>query len=317
MPTNIQISNSPLLREDVSFLQAEFSEDNGARMIRNVAFLGGTSKHGYTYRQEAMRRAIPLYNGVRCFINHPTTEEEKTGRRDLMKLAGVTEGARHEDGKIKGNVKLLNDEYGQKFWNIAHTMPTAASCSHVAAGKLVNTNGEKCVEEINEVLSVDLVVQGATTSTVFESTNQGDQEMDYTKITMEELRRLRPDLVKLFTEEGQKSRDDEVKTLSEQTDKLKKQVDEYTIKEAQAKKLASIEKILAESKLPKEAKTELFREQLLKLASEDFEKSAKALIEDRMSLLGGVKNMPANDGGHKQQATSDSSIERARVAVGV
>lgn len=308
------------LTEDVSFADAQFTEDNGARTIRNVVFLGGASKHGYGYKQEAMRKAVGLYNGVRCFINHPTREEEQTGRRDLMRLAGVTEAARHEDGKIKGTVKLLNDEYGQKFWNIAHTMPGAASCSHVADGKLVTEGGQKYVEEISEVLSVDLVVQGATTNTVFESVERKDETMDYTKITIEELRRLRPDLAKLLTEEGQKARDEEVKALTESNDKLKKQVDDFTVKEGQAKKLASVEKLLADSKLPKEAKTELFKEQLMKLAGDDFEKSAKALIEDRLSLLGGVKNMGANNqdaGGQTSQANTDSAVEAARVAIGV
>ena len=134
------------LIEQVNFLNAEFIEsEKDGRIIKNVAMLGPTSKHGYTYRQEAMSKAVSkgLYEGVRCFINHPTKDEERNGTRDVMQLAGVFESARHEDGKIKGNIKLLDDAYGLKFWNIAHKMPNAASCSHVANGKLVTEGNQK------------------------------------------------------------------------------------------------------------------------------------------------------------------------------
>jgi hypothetical protein len=297
--------------EQVSFLQAQFEEDNGTRMIRNVAFLGAVSQHGYTYKQEAMQKGANLYNGVRCFINHPSKEEEQTGRRDLMKLAGVTSNPRYEDGKIKGDVKLLSDQYGQKFWDIAHTMPTAASCSHVADGSMIEEGGEKFVDEISEVISVDLVVQGATTSNVFESAERKN-DMDYSKITIEELRKLRPDLTNGLIKEGKATRDDEVKKLTEEKTALAETVDEYKIKEGQAKKKAEVERLLSESKLPKDAKTDVFRNQLLALESEDFEKNAKALIEDRISLVGGVKGMPANEdtgsGGKKMSEAMSSSL---------
>lgn len=287
------------LVEQISFEGAKFAEDHGNRTIQNVAFLGAESAHGYTYRQEAMAKAVGLYNGVRCFINHPNAEEEKSGRRDTMKIAGVTGDARHEDGKIKGNMTLLDDQYGRKFWNIAHTMPTVASCSHIADGEIVEEGGKQFVDEISEVVSVDLVVQGATTSNVFESIEKKGDDMDYPKATIEELKRLRPDICKSLMEEGattgKKSRDDEVKKLTEDNTTLKKQVDEQAVKELAAKKTAAVEKLLAESKLPKAAKTEVFREQLMALDGDDFAKDAKALIEDRQALAGGVKHMSSRD----------------------
>lgn len=287
------------LTEQMNFEGAKFIEDNGNRVIQNVVFLGAESAHGYTYKQEAMAKGVGLYNGVQCFINHPTAEEEKSGRRDTMKIAGVTQNARHEEGKIKGDVKLLDDAQGRKFWNIAHTMPTVASCSHIADGNMVEEGGKQFVDEITEVISVDLVVNGATTSTVFESIEKKGDDMDYSKITIEELKRLRPDICKGVMEEGmgvgKKSRDDEFKKLTESNDALKKQVDEQAVKESAAKKTASVEKLLSESKLPKSAKTDVFRDQLMALDEDNFDKSAKALIEDRQALAGGVKNMGSRE----------------------
>ena len=304
------------LTEQITFEGAKFSEDNGNRVIQNVVFLGAESAHGYTYRQEAMAKGVGLYNGVRCFINHPNAEEEKAGRRNLMSLAGVTEGARHEDGKIKGGVKLLDDQYGRKFWNIAHTMPAAASCSHVADGNLVKEGDQSFVDEITEVVSVDLVVQGATTSTVFESIEKKGDDMDYSKATIEELKRLRPDICKVVMEEGvtlgKKSRDDEVKKLTEDNTALKTKADEQSVKEALATKHADVEKLLSESKLPKAAKTDVFREQLMALESDDFAKSAKALIEDRQALAGGVKGMGSRDdetGGGNHEGIAEDIVQ--------
>jgi len=157
------------LTERIDFAGAEFSEEHGKRMVRNVVMLGPVSSHGYTYKQSAMAEAVSknLYEGTRIFINH-----SRDGR-DLMHLAGVFRDTRHEDGKVKGTAHLLNDDYGIKFWNIAKTMPEAAGCSHVADGKLETVGGKRVVTAISKVHSVDLVVQGATTANVFE---QGDDE---------------------------------------------------------------------------------------------------------------------------------------------
>ena len=306
------------LNEQMTFEGATFSEDNGNRTIQNVVFLGAESAHGYTYKQEAMAKAVGLYNGVRCFINHPNAEEEKSGRRDLMKMAGMTRDARHEDGKIKGSMVLLDDQYGRKFWNIAHSMPTVAGCSHVADGSMVEEGGKKFVDDITEVVSVDLVVQGATTKNVFESIEKKGDEMDYTKITIEELKRLRPDLCKIVMEEGmgagKKSRDDEFKKLTEDNSALKKQVDEQSVKESAAKRTADVEKLLSESKLPKSAKTELFRSSLMALDEDDFAKNAKALIEDRQTLAGGVKGMGSREEDTSGRGGGDGVSEDIRQA---
>lgn len=306
------------LNEQMTFEGATFSEDNGNRTIQNVVFLGAESAHGYTYKQEAMAKAVGLYNGVRCFINHPNAEEEKSGRRDLMKMAGMTRDARHEDGKIKGSMVLLDDQYGRKFWNIAHSMPTVAGCSHVADGSMVEEGGKKFVDDISEVVSVDLVVQGATTKNVFESIDERKDDMDYSKITLEELKRLRPDICTGLTEEGaatgKKSRDDEVKKLTESNNALKKQVDEQAVKEAAAKRTADVEKLLSESKLPKSAKTDLFRSSLMALDEDDFDKDAKALIEDRQALAGGVKGMGSREEGSTGGGGNDGISEDIRQA---
>lgn len=163
------------LVEDVSFEGCRFEEDlvdgQQSRFIRNVVLLGPVSKKGYTYRAEAMQRALPLYNGARVFVNHPTAEEMKMHRRDVEKLAGQVINPVFKEGKIKADIEVLPDNVGLKFWNIAKFAPTAASFSHIADGEM--SRDGKYVEDITAVHSVDLVTQGATTVSVFESATSG------------------------------------------------------------------------------------------------------------------------------------------------
>lgn len=294
------------LVEQITFKNAQFVEDKEthARTIKSVALLGGVAyregNEEYTYPVRTMETAVRsgLYEGCRCFINHPSDREIDVGRRDLMNLAGVCRNVRVEEGKIKGDVHVLPDEHGDKFYNIANLMPEAASCSHIADGTLKKEGGRAFVEEIKEVLSVDLVVQGATTENVFESADhKKGNKMEYGEITIDELRIKRPDLIKTFVEEGAKARDEEVKKLTESNTDLKKKVDDQAVKEAQAERKAQVTKLLEDSKLPKVAKTDLFKEQLEGIDGDNFEGQAKKMIEDRLSIVGGVRNMGGNDKG--------------------
>lgn len=309
-------SRTERLVEQISFDNVQFEETEGQpRMIKGVALLGGTARRAaesYKYPVRTMETAVKrgLYEGCRCFINHPTDQEADNGRRDLMGLAGVCRNVRVEDGKVKGDVQVLPDEFGDKFFNIAKLMPEAASCSHIADGTLKREGDNVFVEEIKEVLSVDLVVQGATTQNVFESAGhrKGTMMEEYGDITIDALRLKRPDLVKVLVEEGATGRDEEVKKLTESNTDLKGKLDEHDVKAAQAERKVAVAKLLEDSKLPKVAKTDLFVEQLTAIDGDNFEAQAKKLIEDRLSLVGGVKNMGGGNGKGGGSGDLDSAL---------
>lgn len=337
------------LVEDIDFSGAEFIEENGARIVKNVVMLGPESSHGYGYKQEAMAGAVQkgLYENCRIFINH-----SKEGR-DLMQLAGIFKETRHEDGKVKGNAHLLDDEYGKKFWNIARTMPKAAGCSHVADGKLVKgEDGAQYVAEISKVYSVDLVVQGATTKNVFEGDEpQGEPTMEFKDLTVESLRQNRPDLVHKLVLEGAKTRDDEVQALmaehqtiakakealaaeketltadktklAEEKTRLQAKLDETAVLEATRQKEAVVAQALAE--LPEQARTETFKNICLNVTTgkdgfdaKVFEAKVAELVKDRKSLCEqtGVRGMGGeqNRGGSTKTAAeiAESALAEAR-----
>ncbi len=327
------------LVETIDFKGAEFVEENGARIVRNVVMLGPESSHGYGYKQEAMAGAVKkgLYEGCRIFINHA-----KEGR-DLMQLAGVFRETRHEDGKVKGNAHLLDDAYGKKFWDIAKTMPQAAGCSHVADGRLVKgPDGKQCVEEITKVYSVDLVVQGATTQNVFEGEMPpGVTNMEWKDVTLASLKENQPAIYHNLFEAGAKSRDEEIQALinekqaltkasekltaesqalaadknklTEENKQLQAKLDEAAVLEATRQKEAVVAKLCAD--LPEQARTEVFKQQCMEVKTgatgfdiKVFEAKVTELVKDRKALCeqGGVRNA-----GGEQNRTTQVSEEAA------
>lgn len=158
---------------EMDFSESLFIRDTAKRKfhVENIALLGEMSKHGYRYLRDAMRRAVSMYEGVKVFINHPSTEETKLRQRDVRNLAGKMVNARFDAsvGKVRGDFVGLPNEEGKRFVDIAELMPEVAGMSQHAMGKFGKINGERVVEEITAIYSVDLVSSPATTAGLFEN----------------------------------------------------------------------------------------------------------------------------------------------------
>lgn len=281
------------------FVEGCFTEstfDPEKRTIDNVVLLGSDSKNKRVYTEGCMSRAVGMYEGAKAFVNHPSTEEEKTGRRDVRNLAGQFVNPRLVEGKIRANFKGLNNDSGKLFVEIAESMPGIAGMSHNAIGQWRSEDGKQIVEDIKRVISVDLVAEPATTQGMFESEqlNSGDEIMDWSKTTKALLMENRPEIHSAILEEGKTSRDEEVKKLTESNEALKKENDEFKVRERVATKTAAVNKLLEDSKLPKEVVTATFRETLEKA---DDEAGMKALIDDRKKLFESAKSGVVNMGG--------------------
>lgn len=283
----------------ISFKEATFvKEDGRPPVIQNVVLLGAESANKRRYTEDCMGNAVSLYEGVQAFVNHPSPDEERMGSRDVMKLAGKYVNVKFSDMKIKADFHgLPNDPASQKYVNVAEHMPDIAGLSQNAQGKVHVEDGIEIVEEITKVFSVDLVTNPATTKGMFEHTKKkGKTKMEYNEITILGLKDQRPDIVEALNLEGQKERDDEVQKLTDERDKAVKEADELKVKEILREKQTLINKLLDESELPDEAKTDVFRKSLLSLKpakeGETIEAQVKEMIEDRLTAVKvtGVKN---------------------------
>lgn len=287
---------------------AEISIDVEKRIIKNVALVGQISQNGRRYTVEALQGGTGKYEGVKVYIDHPTDQEDKRGWRSTKDLAGRVENARWDGQKIRGDLNLLGTSGGNLIFEIATKMPEIAGMSHNAFGIYHKEDGVEIVETIDKVVSVDLVGEPATNVNMFENKNEnknkGVHEMDYKDVTMVGLKEARADLVGTLMNEGKESRDGEFQkvikeneAMKKEKEELQKNLDEMEVKEALATKETAIDKILDESELPKEAKTEVFKKTLMAVSvkeNEKIEDKVKELIDDRLLAVTGKAGVKDN-----------------------
>ena len=144
----------------------EVAVDLKSRLVRNVALAGQESKNGYRYTEESLLAAVALYANKPVFLDH-AANQARPHQRSTRDLVGSVINPRFEQGRIRGDIQLLDTEAGRTFIALAETSSPAVGMSHVV---LAERNADRTVvEKIHEVVSIDAVVFPATTSTFSES----------------------------------------------------------------------------------------------------------------------------------------------------
>ena len=194
--------NRPILRFVESMQLAAGQLDREACKVSGVKIIGTESLNGRIYPIDVLKRAIPLYEGVRVYFDHLN---ESTPNRSVTTLFGSVEkihaGSDGLYGDLVYNPKHLYAE--QVLYQIEHA-PDKLGLSPHHAGIVETVNGKNTIVEITNVFSVDIVDRPATTDGMFESEDteniatleKGTSEMEWEKITLEDLQTNRPDLVK-------------------------------------------------------------------------------------------------------------------------
>ena len=114
---------------------SSFRVTREARTIHDVVLLTEHSRNGYDYDREAMREALPLYEGVVIVDQHTKGSE---GKR-LVEKAGVVTNPRYVEvggvAKIVGDVRAFSNEAGDTLLDLAEFAPKSAGMSHEARGE--------------------------------------------------------------------------------------------------------------------------------------------------------------------------------------
>ncbi|GAB4134387.1 hypothetical protein [Thermopirellula anaerolimosa] len=161
------------LQEFTAWPESPPRVDIDAGLIRGVKVLGFYSKNGREYPPDTLRRAVPLYENARVNINHPSRPGEPRDYRDRL---GEICGVRFQEGSglfadLRFNPK---HELAQRLvWDAEHA-PRNLGLSHNVLAKVRREGARTVVEEIEQVLSVDVVADPAGTQGLFES--QGPDE---------------------------------------------------------------------------------------------------------------------------------------------
>ena len=176
--------------------------DVESNVLRGVKLLGMESVNGRDYTPDALRNAIPLYEGIKACRDHP---EKPHDRRSYGEKLGRFKNVSYLENKgIFGDLHLNPENPTSKelLWD-AKNDPTSCGFSHNADLRVRRQSSPKrggrarmVVEGIAKVRTVDLVFDPATTVGVFEHSTPEDTEMpDITELSLEEIKNARPDLV--------------------------------------------------------------------------------------------------------------------------
>jgi hypothetical protein len=266
--------HSDTLTEDLSDWGSRLAIDSQARLVCNVALTGPDSKNGYRYSESALRDAAPLYDQKPVFLDH-APDRLKPRDRSTRDLVGNIINPRYEDGRIRGDIRVLDTESGRTFLALANTNLPGVGMSHVVLAQR-STDGTT-VETIRDVVCVDAVINPATTQTFRE--NHSDTSSPTLPPEVGPGVRA-PHLQPEPTAESL-SLNPQLSTLNQELLELREQVAALQSRALIAERQLNIQKLLAEAQLPPSALTPVFK-QLLEQAPTT--EARRELLRDRQAL---------------------------------
>jgi hypothetical protein len=154
------------------------------------------------------------------------------------------------------------------------------------------------LDEWEALLTKDAGSTGANSQVVTEEF----EAMDFKGVTLEQLRKERPDIVDAVLLEHKSSQEQQV--LLEERKTLKARVDVLETEKKIADRRTKISGLLEEAKLPKEAISDLFQSQLLEAADDS---AVTRLIEDRKTVWF-APGKPQPTKGHTQVKSSSQTL---------
>jgi len=246
------------LSEHLEHWADELTVDATERIVRNVALAGQLSRNGYCYAESALLAGVTLYENKPVFLDHAENRQRPLDRsaRDLV---GSIVRPRFENGRIRGDICVLDTETGRLFLKLVESNAPGVGMSHVVLAE--RSADSQVVEKIVDVLSVDVVINPATTTTFRESCSDGsDRGGSAGPVDT-------PDETRLLAEK-------ECSRLTEQNRQLSCQL-------AALQEQEQVHDLLRRSGLPESAVSDCFRRQLIQAGTL---LHRRQLIDDRIQL---------------------------------
>jgi len=154
--------------------------DRAAHRLRGVKILGFASSNGRTYELDAVRRALPLYEGARVNVNHPPGT--LPAPRDYHDRLGTLVDVRLDEAQGLFGDLFYNPKHPlveQLLWDAEHA-PHNVGLSHNVLARTTRRSDTVAVTDITAVVSVDLVADPATTRGLFEERSEQEDEQSET-----------------------------------------------------------------------------------------------------------------------------------------
>ncbi|MFG0332705.1 MAG: hypothetical protein ACF8TS_05010 [Maioricimonas sp. JB049] len=274
------------LTEQLPDWHRHLSVDRDQRIVRNVALTGRHSKNGYTYSEAALSAAVSLYDGKPVFLDH-AADRTRSHERSTRDLVGSVVDSRFENGRIHGDIRVLDTESGRTFLALVEGETPGVGMSHVVLAE--RSPDGNCVERIHDVVSVDAVVNPATTTT-FRETIKIDEGPELTDDDVSDVAQLKAD----------------VDQLQQERDQLREELRSLQARHESEQRRQRVTELLVEAGLPAEAMTDLFRRQL---ADARDDAARRELISERVAL---VQSLASKQPVSLERTGADRSASDAR-----
>lgn len=140
------------------------------RTVKQKLIASGDSKNMRRYDAEVLQTAMPLFEGVKTYANHPgKTEMKDRPERDVRHITGWLEGVEYRDGALYGVRHFTENEAGNDVWALvkqvvegkAPASLVGASINAVGKARRDEKSKTVIVESIEHVYSVDDVTTPA------------------------------------------------------------------------------------------------------------------------------------------------------------
>lgn len=288
--------------------------DREAGVIRGVKILGSRSRNGRTYTSEAMRSAVPLYEGAKVNVNHAKGSPQSP--RDYQDRIGTVRDVVFREGDGLFGDLHFNPAHalaGQLIWDAEHA-PENVGFSHNVQGRTSQRGDALVVEAIMKVQSVDLVADPATTRGLFEAAVPAAEPPALAAATLADLERFRVDLVEAVRQ-----------PLINELDSAKAENQRLIEAAGRTERRALSRRLLAEFKLPDPDSTDpwdravvspTFFESLLAAVDEG---QMRRLVEDRARLVqsarGGRRTQPPGQPVSRDQRLAESFLKPTHIDV--
>ncbi len=277
MKKNISVSYESELAEAMGSMRV----DKERGVIEGVLILTGdkVSRNKTLYTKKALSEAVTRYEGAKMYLDHPKNGETVRSVRDF---GGTYRNVRLEEGnRLRADLHLSpSQDIRNVVIPIAESKPAGAGLSIRDRGHGREENGVFLVEGFagKTPFSIDLVMEASVNETLFESTQGGNEDMDLSKLTLEQLTEGNLALVESIRSTERQA------TLKELEEKIKAGEDAPKI-QARAKKMLA----LSESGLPSDIVAKI--KPLIEAESVSPE-SAEAMLKTQKEILEAMKPAP-------------------------
>jgi hypothetical protein len=308
--------------ESLDLSEATFTrEEATGRMSAKIDILRvGRSKNPRVYRESAVRGAAEdhIFDGARMFVNHSETPPLK---RSLTEMVAAVESTQYNPDRqmLEGTAVFFDPAFFDYAQRAKPYMGT--SIRALCRGERVREASGQVIEDIHEIVqghSVDWVIYPAAGGAIqsFAQEAEGDETVDWSKITLEELRTNAPELVQQIESALKQNTTNASPTSEEISALVKAAIDERDQKAAEAAKAqaeaqAKVTEAVGKSGLPEVVRKRLITQLVGKTDGEVAEAIKDAA--DEIKALGAGPRITGQ--GNSQEGTQSSASHPTGISV--